>query len=73
MRMVEGPSCAECGEVETSLNLMAECPMYVLVRWELQDKHRISEQDLANISIGDIVRFTKETGRFQVGILPGHQ
>ncbi|CAH2268400.1 jg6269 [Pararge aegeria aegeria] len=30
MRMVENPSCSECGEVETSFNFIAECPC---TRW----------------------------------------
>ncbi|CAH2268563.1 jg2250 [Pararge aegeria aegeria] len=64
MRIVEDPSCSECGEVETSFHFTAKCPMYVLVRWALQG---------ANLSIGDIVRFTKGNGRFEGGMLPEHQ
>ncbi|CAH2270051.1 jg17904 [Pararge aegeria aegeria] len=70
MKIAEDPSCPECGEVETSFHFIAECPMYALyalVRWELQGKDSISVEDLANLSIGDILRFTKETGRFQGG------
>ncbi|CAH2268408.1 jg6277 [Pararge aegeria aegeria] len=66
-------SCPECGEMETSFHFIAECPMYAMVRWELQGKDSFSVEDLANLSIGDILRFTKETGRFQGGMLPGHQ
>ncbi|CAH2267487.1 jg3492 [Pararge aegeria aegeria] len=65
MRIAEDPSCPECGEVETSFHFIDECPMYALVRWELQGKDSFSVEDLANLSIGVILRFTKETALAQ--------
>ncbi|CAH2241509.1 jg10676 [Pararge aegeria aegeria] len=51
MRIAEDPSCPECGEMETSFHFIAECPMYAMVRWELQGKDSFSVEDLANLSI----------------------
>ncbi|CAH2227339.1 jg23521 [Pararge aegeria aegeria] len=38
MRIEEDPFCSVCGEVETSFHFKAECPMYALVRWEVQGR-----------------------------------
>ncbi|XP_052744146.1 uncharacterized protein LOC128199286 [Bicyclus anynana] len=73
MKIIEDSSCPGCGEEETSYHFIAECPMFALVRWELLGKDTLNEVDLTNLSIGDIVRFTKATGRFEGGTLSRHQ
>lgn len=67
------PSCPECGEEETSLHFLAECPMYSLPRWELLGTDRLEQEQLLELKLGDIIRFSKATRRFVGGILQEHQ
>lgn len=59
------PICPECTESEeTSLHLLAECPMYSLIRWELWGSDTLDIEDLKNLKVEQIARFTRETKRF---------
>ena len=57
----------------TSLHYLAECPAYSLVRWEVFNTDRMKEEDLGDVSIVDILRFSRITGRFEGETLARHQ
>ena len=65
MGAMNDPKCPECMESEeTSLHLLAECPMYSLIRWNILGSDTLDTEELRNLKVGRIASFCKETQRF---------
>ena len=69
MNLVESPMC-ECGEEEeTSIHLLARCPLQARNRWQYLGRVSIEEKDLRNKHISAILRFARATRKGNTNLL----
>ena len=68
MNMEESPMC-ECGEEEeTSIHILARCPLQARNRWHYLGRATIEEENLRNLHMSAILRFARATRKWTTNL-----
>ena len=62
MKMEDNPYCNMCGEEQTSIHIITECPGLVGHRTTILGKPIIQVSEIKNLSLCRLVKFAKRTG-----------
>ena len=60
--VVDNPNCGLCGEEETSLHVLGQCPAHARLRLYLLGSAFLGPEQLRQLSIGDLLLFWKRAG-----------
>ena len=66
MNLEESPMCECDEEEETSIHLLARCPLQARNRWHYLGRAIIEEKNLMNKSISAILRFARATRKWNI-------
>ena len=68
MNMEESPMC-ECGEEEeTSIHILARCPLQARNRWHYLGRATIEEENLRSLHMSAIHRFARATRKWTTNL-----
>ena len=68
MNLEESPMCECDEEEETSIHLLARCPLQARNRWHYLGRATIEEKDLMNKHISAILKFARATRKWNTNI-----
>ena len=65
MKLEEDSNCEKCGEPETAIHLITECPAYAGARMATLGRPTLEPEDIRNRPAWQILRFAEKTGRWK--------
>ena len=60
--LIDTPNCGLCGEEETSLHIIGQCPAYARLRLTLLGSAFLDPEQIRQLSIGDLLLFWRKVG-----------
>ena len=63
----DNPDCNLCGEVQTSIHILTDCPELAGPRTAILGKPIFNINDIRSLSIGKVMKFARKTGFWNTG------
>ena len=66
MKLEDSPMCDCQEDEETSIHVLAKCPLHARNRWHYLGKATLEEEDLKNKALTQLIKFARVTKKWAI-------